>query len=183
MEEQEKVEKEEQKQGKESIFSKMKKGIITGVKFVGEKVVQAGDSIKNSIEEAKAKKALEEAIVQQFNSKALPFVMVTPGPKEKCSKVYAQIDYNVKTITLLGKIDTITRDVFFIDQANQKFESNLIRLNQSMDFTVDNVVHSRDVTVIEYRLSADEETKKQMQTIINNSISITDSVINKSDIG
>lgn len=184
MEEQKKVNTEEPQEEKGGFFSKFKKGVVAGAKFVGGKLEKAANSIKSSIDEAKAKKALEETIVQQFNSKASSFVMVIPGSKEKYTKVFARIDYDAKTITLLGKIETITREVYFIDSAKQKFEVKLIRLNQSMDFTVENVVHSRDVTVIEYRLSADEETKKQMQTFItNNSITITDSVINKSDIG
>lgn len=53
-----------------------------------------------------------------------------------------------------------------------------------MDITVNNTVYPRNVSVVEYRLSADDETKKQMQTIINNNqINIVDSTITKSNIG
>ena len=110
--------------------------------------------------------------------------MVVPSEKTKFIKLFGQINYSEKTLTFYGDIANLNTNVYFIDEANQKFEISLIRLKQSMDITVNNTVYPRNVSVVEYKLSADDETKKQMQTIINNNqINIVDSTITKSNIG
>lgn len=176
MEEKDIISQEEHKSDKKGFFSKLGKGIVAGAKFVGKKLEEGVDKIKENIEESKAEKALENSIVQQFNSSALKFTMVVPAEKTKFIKLFGQINYSEKTLTFYGDIANLTTNVYFIDEANQKFEISLIRLKQSMDITVNNTVYPRNVSVVEYKLSADDETKKQMQTIINNNqINIVDS--------
>lgn len=171
-------------EGNKGFFSKIGKGIVFGAKFVGKKIGEAADSVKENIEQAKAEKKLETAIAQQFNLSALKFTMVIPGEKTKFVKLYAQINYTEKTLTFYGEVANLTPNVYFIDEASQKFEVSLIRLKQSLDITVNNIVYPRTVSVVEYKLTADEETKKQMQTIINNNqINIVDSTITKSNVG
>lgn len=184
MKEKDIISQEEHKSDKKGFFSKLGKGIVAGAKFVGKKLEEGVDKIKENIEESKAEKALENSIIQQFNSSALKFTMVVPSEKTKFIKLFGQINYSEKTLTFYGDIANLNTNVYFIDEANQKFEISLIRLKQSMDITVNNTVYPRNVSVVEYKLSADDETKKQMQTIINNNqINIVDSTITKSNIG
>ena len=184
MEEKDIISQEEHKSDKNGFFSKLGKGMVAGAKFVGKKIEEGVDKIKENIEENKAEKALENSIVQQFNSSAIKFTMVVPAEKTKYIKLCGQINYSEKSLTFYGDIADLTTNAYFIDDANQKFEISLIRLKQSMDITVNNTVYPRNVSVVEYKLSDDDETKKQMQTIINNNqINIVDSTITKSNIG
>ena len=84
---------------------------------------------------------------------------------------------------MYGNNNQINKDSYFVDIMHQKFKINLIRLNQSIQLELGSVLYKRDVTIIDYILQNDEATKQQMQTVINNQITIKDSTINKSSIG
>lgn len=119
-----------------------------------------------------------------FNSESTKISLVIPDKKEKVRPINARIDYDKKVITIYGDLNQINTNCFFVDKFNQKFNISLIRLDQVIDLTLDSTVFKRKVTVIEFILKNDEDTKRQMQTIINNNqITIENSVIKKSNIG
>ena len=157
------------------LFDKAKSGITTGVKVIGKGVKTAvktvGDvvtTIKDDVVETKAEKELRAKLVQQFNSSAHKFTMVLPGEELKLIEIYAQVNFTVKTLTLFEEVENLTSQAYFIDEENRKFEIRIIRLNQSMDIMMDNIVYPSSVSVIEYNLIDDDETKQQMQSIIDN---------------
>lgn len=88
MEEKDIISQEEHKSDKKGFFSKLGKGIVAGAKFVGKKLEEGVDKIKENIEESKAEKALENSIIQQFNASALKFTMVVPSEKTKFIKLF-----------------------------------------------------------------------------------------------
>lgn len=185
----------ENNKNKKGLFSKISKNFAEGAKFVGSKLSgaassiggklsEAASSIKDGIESAKAEKELEQSIVNIFNASAQKFTMVVPGDKTKYIKLYAQINYNERTLTIYGDRKNLSSNVYFVDEIGQKFVVTLLRLHQTINITLNNVVYPKDVSVVEYTLYSDAETKKEMQTIINNNqINIIDSTITKSDIG
>lgn len=169
---------------KKGFFSKITKKVAAGAKFFGDKIGEAASNIKDSIESAKAEKEQEQSIINVFNASAQKFTMVVPGDKTKYVKLYAQVNYTEKTLTIYGANKNLNTNVYFVDEVGQKFVVTLLRLHQTVDITLNNVVYPREVSVVEYNLYSDAETKKEMQTIINNhQINIVDSTITKSDIG
>lgn len=169
---------------KKGFFSKLGKNIVDGAKFVGNKIGEVTSNIKSNIESVKAEKELEQSIINVFNASAQKFTMVVPGDKTKYVKLYAQVNYTEKTLTIYGANKNLNSNVYFVDEVGQKFVVTLLRLHQTVDITFNSVVYPREVSVVEYNLYSDAETKREMQTIINNNqINIVDSTITKSDIG
>ena len=164
----EKTNGKEQQNEEMSLFGKAKKGIVTGVKFIGKVVSGTVVTVKNNVKETLNERELHDKISEQFNLTALPFTMVIPEENQKLVKLFAQVDSDKKTLTFLGDVAHLTPYVYFVDDAYCKLEINLIRVRQPIDITIDNVVYPRTVTVIEYSMSNDDETKKQMQAIVNN---------------
>ena len=157
------------------IIDKAKNGIKTGVKyigkgaqFVGKAVSDAFTTIMDDISEARAEKTLNEKLLQKFNLSAQRLAMVTTGDNPQLTTVYAQVDVKAKTLTLFGEIENLSSKIFFIDEEYRKLEIVLIRLRQTTDIILDNVIYPSPVTVVEYRQYDDEETKKRMSIIVNN---------------
>ena len=139
-----------------------------GAKFVGQKIGDVAVTIRDDVAEAKAERELTAEIKQQFNSSATKFIMVTPGEPVKLTDIYAQVDEEEKTLVILEDIPNITNDFYFVDGEYRVYEIRLIKLKQEVDLHINNVICPRTVTLIEYELNDDEETKDQMQAIIYN---------------
>lgn len=177
-------EEKELSQKQKGFFGKIGSGLKTGIKSVGEKIGDGIKKVQSNIDEHFEQKQIEKSLEELFNLEATKISLVIIGKKEKVMNVYGKIDYEKKVITIYGENNQLTKECFFIDKHNQKYNISLIRLNQSIELTLESVVYKRLVTVIEFILKDDEDTKKQMQTIINNNqIKIENSVINKSNIG
>ncbi len=166
-----------------NVFEKTKAKVGTFVKDGFEKVKGKASDIKNKIEDSNDAKKLEKAIEIKFNSEAISYKVIVPDEKIKMISVYAKTDYSNKQLTLIGEVTGLTNS-YFVDSQNQKFVVKLIRQNQTTNITIDNVEYTRKATIIDFELYSDNETKKQVQQIVyDNSIHITDSKINKADIG
>lgn len=157
------------------LLDKAKNGIKTGVeyigkgaKYVGQKITDVAVTIKDDFNEAKAERELTAEIKQQFNASATKFIMVTPGEHVKLTDIYAQVDEEEKTLVILEDIPNITNEFYFVDGEYRAYEIRLIKLKQEVDLHINNVICPRTVTLIEYELNDDEETKNQMQAIIYN---------------
>lgn len=175
-------EKTEQK-GK-GFLGKIGSGLKAGTKFIGEQIEKGYEKVKSNIDEHFEQKELEKRLEELFNSESTKISLVIPDKKEKVRPINARIDYDKKVITIYGDLNQLNTNCFFVDKFNQKFNILLIRLDQVIELTLDSTVFKRKVTVIEFILKNDEETKRQMQTIINNNqITIENSVIKKSNIG
>lgn len=178
----EEVEKTSQKGN--AFLGKIVSRVKAGTKFIGEKIKKGYEKVKSSIDEHSEQKELEKRLEELFNSESTKISLVIPDKKEKVRPINARIDYDKKIITIYGDLNQINTNCFFVDKFNQKFNISLIRLDQVIELTLDSTVFKRKVTVIEFILKNDEDTKRQMQTIINNNqITIENSVIKKSNIG
>ncbi len=178
----EEVEKTSQKGN--AFLGKIVSRVKAGTKFIGEKIKKGYEKVKSSIDEHSEQKELEKRLEELFNSESTKILLVIPDKKEKVRPINARIDYDKKIITIYGDLNQINTNCFFVDKFNQKFNISLIRLDQVIELTLDSTVFKRKVTVIEFILKNDEDTKRQMQTIINNNqITIENSVIKKSNIG
>jgi len=178
----EEVEKTSQKGN--AFLGKIVSRVKAGTKFIGEKIEKGYEKVKSSIDEHSEQKELEKRLEELFNSESTKISLVIPDKKEKVRPINARIDYDKKVITIYGDLNQINTNCFFVDKFNQKFNISLIRLDQVIELTLDSTVFKRKVTVIEFILKNDEDTKRQMQTIINNNqITIENSVIKKSNIG
>lgn len=159
-------------------------GVKTGAKIIGDKIEKGYEKVKSNINEHLEQKEIEKRLEELFNSKSTKISLVIPDKKEKIIPLNARIDYDKKVITIYGDLNHLNTNCFFIDKFNQKYSISLIRLDQVIELTLDSTVYKRKVTAIEFVFKNDEETKRQMQTIINNNqITIENSVINKSSIG
>ena len=165
--EEEKTNNNEQ-QSDTTIFNKAKNGIVTGVKFIGKVVSGTVVTVKNSVKETLSEKEIHAKASEQFNTSAIEFTMVTPGKQLKFTKIFAQVDYDKMTLTLLGDVAHLTSNIYFVDETYRKYVIDLIKVKQSMDITIDNVVYPRTTTVIDYSLIDDEETKYRMKNILSN---------------
>ena len=181
----EEIENQETKDNKvKSVFSKIGKGFISGAKKVGSGISSGIEKAKNNIEEHNREKELERSLEEEFNKNTTKLNLVIPNDKKnKVIKLNCKIDYDLKTIAFYGERTDINTNCFFIDHLNQKYAFVLIRMTQSVDIEIDSTIYRRKVTVVEFKIEDDENTKNQMQTIINNNITINDSVIKKSNIG
>ena len=56
-----------------------------------------------------------------------------------------RVDYDQKTITVYGKPKQINKDVYFIDELNQKFNIHQIRLNQNILLVLDGIEYNKSV--------------------------------------
>lgn len=166
------------------ILGKIGNSLKAGTKFIGEQIEKGYEKVKSNINEHLEQKELEKRLEELFNSESTKISLVLPDKKEKIRSINARIDYDKKVITIYGDLNQINTNCFFVDKFNQKFNISLIRLDQVIELTLDSTVFKRKVTVIEFILKNDEDTKRQMQTIINNNqITIENSVIKKSNIG
>lgn len=178
----EEVEKTSQKGN--AFLGKIGSRVKAGTKFIGKKIEEGYEKVKSSIDEHSEQKELEKRLEELFNSESTKISLVIPDKKEKVRPINARIDYDKKVITIYGDLNQINTNCFFVDKFNQKFNISLIRLDQVIELTLDSTVFKRKVAVIEFILKNDEDTKRQMQTIINNNqITIENSVIKKSNIG
>ena len=157
------------------LFDKAKDGIKTGVKYiekgakyVGNKVGEVVTTIKEDIEDTKAEKVLNEKLTQQFNLNARQFTMVIPGENIKLKSIYGRVKITDTSLTFLGEVRNLTPEVYFIDEDYKKYEISLLKLKQSMDIVIDNVIHPCTVSVVEYHLVDDIETVNQMKELIEN---------------
>lgn len=158
------------------------KKAVEGASFVADKINKGAEIIKDKIDDVAAEKELQKKIEQQFNAMAIKYSAIIPGEKTKRISVLLQTNYDKKTLSLYGENKAISNNCYFIDSTNQKFTIQLIRQGQTTEITVNGTAYVKPITVFEYAITNDDETKKEMQTIINN-ISITDSTITKSNIG
>lgn len=166
------------------LLGKIGNSLKAGTKFIGEQIEKGYEKVKSNIDEHLEQKELEKRLEELFNSESTKISLVLPDKKEKIRSINARIDYDKKVITIYGDLNQINTNCFFVDKFNQKFNISLIRLDQVIELTLDSTVFKRKVTVIEFILKNDEDTKRQMQTIINNNqITIENSVIKKSNIG
>lgn len=166
------------------LLGKIGNSLKAGTKFIGEQIEKGYEKVKSNINEHLEQKELEKRLEELFNSESTKISLVLPDKKEKIRSINARIDYDKKVITIYGDLNQINTNCFFVDKFNQKFNISLIRLDQVIELTLDSTVFKRKVTVIEFILKNDEDTKRQMKTIINNNqITIENSVIKKSNIG
>lgn len=165
---------------KKGFFGGAKSFLSKGAGYVKNKVVD----IKHSIDEKGEAKKLEKDIELTFNKKALIFDLIIPGgTKSQKKKIYAQINYDTKRITLFG-IVTINPNMYFVDSNKFKFSVDLVRANSIVEIQIGETIYKRPSTDIEFSIKKDAETIKQVTTIIDNSISIGDNVdISKTKIG
>lgn len=168
----------------------IKDSLIKASKFVEEKTKQGIDKIKEEKdkfeakqEEKKLQKLLELDLEKAFLANCLEYKVVTEMDKKAyVKKVDAITDYDKKTLTLYGEVDKLVNS-YFVDKQNQKFVIKMIRQKQSISLTVNDIIYTRPVTIIDFNLFNDEKTKQEIIKIVNNSIQITDSKIIKSSIG
>lgn len=176
-------EEHSEKKETKSFFGKFGDALKKGAKFVGDNINKGVENVRNSINEHQKQKEIEAKLKEKFNIGTVKLILIIPEKKNKAVSVNSRIDYDKKTISLYGENSDLKPSCFFVDKLNQKYVISVIRLSQKIELEVDSIVYKRSITVVEFVLCNDYETKNQMQTIINNQISIENSVINKSDIG
>lgn len=158
------------------LIDKAKDGIMKGIQYIekgADIVVKAVSdvvtTIKDDVADARAERALNAQLTQQFNLSAFRFTMVDPtGEQTALSDVYAQVNYGAKTLTFFGELANLSPLVYFVDCNYVKFEVALIRVKQTLDIVMNNTVYPSEATVVEYRLVDDADTRMQMKSIVGN---------------